>query len=122
MPIIAHGDLAAYMGRTIAAGAAQTSATSIIEGLEADLETYLKRPIVPTAITDEVVKVDRDGRIYLRATPVVSVAGFTLNGTAVDADTYAVETWGLGQSRGVPVGTAASHLVRPLGPARERFR
>ncbi len=94
MPIISSTDLGAYLGRPIAAGAQANAATSIIDGLEADLETYLKRPLVPTTVEDEVVKIGEDGKVYLKATPVASVSAFTIDGVAVDVVDYAVERWG----------------------------
>lgn len=95
MPIIAAADVGTYMAQPIAAGAQTNALTSIIEGLEGDLETYLKRPIVPTTVTDEEVSVNRDGKVFLRQSPVLSVTTFTVDGTAVDVAQYAVETWGI---------------------------
>lgn len=109
--IIDAQDLARYLKRAIVADSAEAlAADEIIDGLEADLETYLKRPLVPTTVTDEVVSVNRDGRIFLKATPVVSVTTFTVDGTAVDVAQYAVETWGIND---VWPGFLPSPLISP---------
>jgi hypothetical protein len=92
MAIITAEDLATYMARELANEAA---ATEIIDGLEADLEAYLKRPLVPTEITDEEVTIDTLGRVYTKATPVSAVAAFTVDGTAVSADAYLIRPYGL---------------------------
>jgi hypothetical protein len=92
MAIIDATDLATYMGRELADEAA---ATEIIEGLEADLEAYLKRPLVPTIITDEVVTVVGHGTVYPKSTPVLSVEAFTLDGSPIDSTSYAIRPFGL---------------------------
>ena len=94
MAIITVQDLAVYLGRSIPAGEHANAATEIIEGLEGDLEAFVKRPISETVVADEVVTV-RHGMIFLRQTPVRSVASFTVDGTVQDVDWYEVETWGL---------------------------
>lgn len=94
MAIIDHADLAGYLGRSIAAGAHQTAVTEIIDGLEGDLEAHLKRPLVPTDIEDEVVEI-RGGKVFPKATPVISVASFTVDGVAIESTQYDLKEWGL---------------------------
>lgn len=95
MPIITATDLGTYMGREVDPGVGAASATEIIAGLEADLAAYLKRPLVPTAVEDEVVKVVGCGTIYPKNTPVLTVEAFTIDGDAVDAALYEVRPFGL---------------------------
>ena len=96
MALISVEDVTVYMARTFDEGAASaTAASAIIDGLEGDLVAYLKRPLVEETVTDEEVDVDSTGRVRLAKTPVVSVSAFTVDGTAVDADYYALESWGL---------------------------
>lgn len=92
MAIITAEDLATYMARELANEAA---ATEIIEGLEADLEAYLKRPLVPTVVTDEVVTVVGSGTVYPRSTPVISVESFTIDGTLIDPTQYGIRPFGI---------------------------
>lgn len=94
MAIITAEELGTYMGREVPAGAKAAAVQEIIDGLEGDLEGYLKRPLVPTAFEDEEVSV-RNGIVYPRWTPIISVEAFDYSGTAVTADQYALKDYGL---------------------------
>lgn len=92
--IIDAQDLAGYMKRAIVADSDdETAANEIIDGLEGDLETFLKRPIVPTTVTDEEIKVTATGKVFLSATPVLEITALSYNGTAIAS--YARESYGL---------------------------
>lgn len=92
--LISVDDLKVYMALDLGASASAGAAV-IIDGLEGDLEAHLKRPLVPTEVEDEIVKVDARGRIYLAKTPVRSVATFTVDGDLVAADRYEIVPWGM---------------------------
>ncbi len=94
MPIIDATDLGNYLAREIPVGVQAAAADEIIAGLEGDLSGHLKRPLVPTDYTDEVVKV-RGGIVYPRWTPVISVSSFTVDGTTIDPGQYEVRPHGL---------------------------
>lgn len=98
--LITVGDLTDYMNLSLDTGAT-TAASAIIDGLEADLEAYVRRPLVPTEITAEVVRVDGRGKVLFKKTPVLSVASFSIDATVVSPAGYVVETWGLSQLSGV---------------------
>lgn len=106
MAIIDVDDLADYMNLSIEGGQA-TAASIIIDGLEADLEAYVRRPLVRTEVEDETVKVDAAGRVRFRHTPVREVTSFSVDGVAVTADSWTAETWGLS-------GLSFVHLSSPL--------
>lgn len=95
--VISVEDVVVYMARHFDSTAASTTAASaIIDGLEADLEAYLKRPLVEEDVTDEVAKVDRrTGQVRLARTPVVSADALTVDGVLVPATDYRVETYGI---------------------------
>lgn len=91
--IIEAQDLAGYMKRAIAANSDEaTAANEIIDGLEGDLETYLKRPIVPTVVENEAIEVTHSGKVFLSATPVVTITALSYNGTPITS--YAQESYG----------------------------
>lgn len=110
MPIITPADLGTYMARTITAGAHEDAVAEMIDGLEGDLAAYLKRPVVPTDFTDEAVEVTRSGQVYLKRSPVISVASFTVDGVALDATWYTVKDYGL---HDVWPGFLPSPLIQP---------
>lgn len=92
--IIDAQDLAGYMKRAIEADSDdETAANEIIDGLEADLEAYVKRPIVPTLVEDEAIEITHFGRVFLSATPVVEVTALSFDGTAITS--YTQESYGL---------------------------
>lgn len=73
-----------------------TAASAIIDGLVGDLEAYLGRPATIGTFSEAPVLPSRwTGRIRLRRTPVRTVTSFTVDGTAVDSDYYALKSWGL---------------------------
>lgn len=114
MAIVEVSDLATYLKRTID-GDNEAAAQSIIDGLEADLEAYLKRPLTETTVTAERVKVNGRGRIYSRSTPVRSVTSLTVDGQLVGADLYKVEAWGVGD---IWYGFLPSPLIAPAPDIR----
>jgi len=82
--IIDAQDLAGYMKRPIAAESDEANAADeIIDGLEGDLEAYVKRPIVPTAVVDEEFSISHRGKVFLSATPVVEVTAVSYDGAAI---------------------------------------
>ena len=97
MALVSVEDVTVYMARHFDAGAASaTAASAIIDGLEGDLRTYLKRPLTEEDVTDETAKVDRRrGVVHLARTPIVSVASMTIDGADIASDLYRVETWGI---------------------------
>lgn len=107
MAIIDVEALSVYMNLSLAGGAS-AAASAIIDGLEADLEAYLRRPLVETTVTDEAVKVDRRGNVRFKKTPVRSVTAFSIDGTAVSDASWSAESWGLSN-------LSAVHLAGPLG-------
>lgn len=67
---------------------------AILDGLEADLEAFLKRPLVPTLVEDEGVTPGETG-IHLRSTPVREVHEIKVQGAAIVPLGYVVNAWGL---------------------------
>lgn len=110
MAVISTEDLRVYLNLSALSAGQTLAASAIIDGLEADLEAYLKRPLVETTVEDEVVTMDRRGTIRLRETPVRSVTVFSVDGTAQDASTYEVVSWGL---KDVFPGFMPSPLISP---------
>lgn len=112
--IIDAQDLAGYMKRTITPNSEdETAANEIIDGLEADLEAYLKRPIVPTVVANEKVKITPTGKAFLSATPVVTVTSFAYDGTAIE--NYSLESYGFsGLSSVFTPPTLAGPTIFPL--------
>lgn len=92
--LISADDVSAAMARPAWSEGQRVAVEDIIQGLEDDLQSYLRRPLVPVVVVDEKVTY-RDGKIRLSKTPLVSVEGFTIAGTPVDASNYVVESWGL---------------------------
>lgn len=87
--------LRVYMKLTSWETGASAAADEIIDGLEADLEAFVRRPLVSTEVTDEVVKIDRRGRAQFKNTPVRSISEFKIDGDVVVETAYTVETWGI---------------------------
>lgn len=110
MALVTVEDLANYMSRTIAAGPAWNAAQEILDGLEGDLEAYLKKPIVPTDVEAEEVTITHGRNIYLAQTPVLSVTSFTVDGDVQDPSWYSVKKWGLAD---VFPGFMPSPLISP---------
>lgn len=98
MAIIDVEDVTDYLSLSYASTAASTAAVeAIIGGLEADLQGYIRRPLVPTSFTetDPDIRVDR-GTIKVRNQPVISIASFTIDGVAqVDGTNYVRERYGV---------------------------
>lgn len=91
--LLSAEDIGTSLNRAFTDGQ-QTAVEDILQGLEDDLQTFLKRPLVPTVVTDEVATY-REGTIRLKKTPVQSVESFTIDGTAVATTSYDVKPWGL---------------------------
>lgn len=96
---------------------AQKSALQeIIDEVEADLATYLRRSLTVEDHVENLTANDvrRDRTLLLEHTPVVTVTSVLLDGTAlVVDDEYAVEPWGLARLSVWPTSmlVAASPLV-----------
>lgn len=97
MALISVEDVVIYMSRAYDANAASTTAASaIVDGLEADLETYLKRPLVEEDVVDEEAQIDpRSGLVRLARTPVISVSSLAIDGAVQAASSYTVKAWGI---------------------------
>lgn len=105
--IIDVEDLRVYMRLTSWETGASAAAAEIIDGLEADLEAHVRRPLVETTVTDEAVKADARGNVRFRQTPVRSVTAFSVDGTAITDASWNAESWGLS-------GLSFVHLSSPL--------
>lgn len=114
--IIDAQDLARYMKRTIQADSDEANAANeIIDGLEADLEAYVKRPISLVTVTnEEIPEVHHPGKVFLRQTPVRDVTAVNYDGTVLTG--YSVETWGLSNVALVflpPASSLSGSVPRP---------
>lgn len=95
MALVTVEDVTDYMALSFVEGhASVTAASAIIDGIEADLRTYVRRPIVETSFVDQVVTIRRDGGVLLTNTPVKEVTAFSVDGEAIDLDEYEVTAWG----------------------------
>lgn len=93
--IVTADEIATALARDFSA--AETAAVEdLLQSLEDDLRTYLKRPLTPEVVVDEdVTAIYRDGKVRLKKTPVLSVQGVTIGGTPIETWSYMVRPWGL---------------------------
>lgn len=94
--LVSVEDVTDYMALSFEEGSASaTAASAIVQGIEGDLRTYLRRPLEETTVTDEVVKIDSQGRVRLALDPLREVTAFSVDGTPVEVTSYEVKPTGI---------------------------
>lgn len=87
-------EIATLMGRSLTAEEEELAAL-YIEFAEGEIETWLDRPIHPTAFTDENYFPDANGTVYFKNTPVISLDRLVVNGTTENNNFFTLTTYGL---------------------------
>lgn len=95
--IVDYPEIEARLKKTFTTSQALAVQSALV-GLEAEVEVFLDRPLVPTTITAEVVRPPTQkypGKLFFRRGPVRSISSITVDGTAVDAADYARTPYGV---------------------------
>lgn len=92
--LVTAEELATAMARPPWTDLQKPAVEGILQALEDDLGSWLKRALVTTVVEDEKVEADRRGRVRLAATPVRSVEGFSIGDSVVDPASLDVASWG----------------------------
>lgn len=85
--VVSPEDVFDYLGQT-PTDVMLTGASIILDGLQADLEAFLRKPIVPRTFTEDhrTIRLDSCGRWRPRNLPILAVSSVTVDGVALVLD------------------------------------